>query len=272
MREWNYAWELNDIIWWRIQGKYAGNGGWQLKDDVYFVPWPKNNRNVHLVNDQLTHNSFLCIYLNSLHVSSNLVFIIRRINCINTTSGICHSVCRGLQPAHETVTDTEWHIPEAVLIQNWTTGNNYTRDWTEPAHMVWPSSKNGRRKTAQNSIEVDAETKRTRGRPKKNWMEGIKKAMNERILNEGQWEDRKQLSLGVGQRRKTFWIRYIHTNMYWYSWFPWWWARGCSKHVDNWDKYIEKNCASSWSFTKNHNKIHSQQNIKEIYTFVCHWV
>jgi len=45
---------------------------------------------------------------------------------------------------------------------------------------------------------------RTRGKPKKNWMEGIKKAMNERNVNEGQWEDRKQWSLGVGQRRKTF--------------------------------------------------------------------
>jgi len=28
-------------------------------------------------------------------------------------------------------------------------------------------------------------------------MEGIRKAMNERNLNEGQWEDRKQWSLGV---------------------------------------------------------------------------
>ena len=46
--------------------------------------------------------------------------------------------------------------------------------------------------------------KRSRGRPKKNCMEGIKKTMNERNLNEGQWEDRKQRSLGVGQRRKTF--------------------------------------------------------------------
>jgi hypothetical protein len=45
--------------------------------------------------------------------------------------------------------------------------------------------------------------KRARGRPKKNWMESIKKAINERNLNEGQWEDRKQWSLG-GQRRKTF--------------------------------------------------------------------
>ena len=50
--------------------------------------------------------------------------------------------------------------------------------------------------------------KRARERPKKSWMEGIKKAMNERNLNEGQWEDRKQWSLGVGQRRKTFWTRY----------------------------------------------------------------
>jgi len=39
---------------------------------------------------------------------------------------------------------------------------------------------------------------------KKNWMEGIRKAMNEGNLNEGQWEDRKQWSLGVGQRRTTF--------------------------------------------------------------------
>ena len=49
------------------------------------------------------------------------------------------------------------------------------------------------------------------GRLKKNWMEGIKKAINERNLSEGQWEDGKQWSLGVGQRRKTFLTRYIHT-------------------------------------------------------------
>jgi len=46
-----------------------------------------------------------------------------------------------------------------------------------------------------------AKQKRARGRPKKkNWMEGIRKAMNKRNLN-GQWEDRKQWSLSVGQRR-----------------------------------------------------------------------
>jgi hypothetical protein len=31
-------------------------------------------------------------YSNSLHVSSTPVLIIRRINCINTTFGICHSM------------------------------------------------------------------------------------------------------------------------------------------------------------------------------------
>jgi hypothetical protein len=48
------------------------------------------------------------------------------------------------------------------------------------------------------------EQKRARGRPKKLWMEGIRKAMNESKLQEGQWEDRKQWILGVGQRGRTF--------------------------------------------------------------------
>jgi hypothetical protein len=45
--------------------------------------------------------------------------------------------------------------------------------------------------------------KRTRGRQKKNWIEGMWKAINKRNLNEGQRENRKQWILGVGQRRKT---------------------------------------------------------------------
>jgi hypothetical protein len=35
---------------------------------------------------------FLYSYFSSVHVSSNLVLIIRRISCINTTSDVCHSV------------------------------------------------------------------------------------------------------------------------------------------------------------------------------------
>ena len=54
----------------------------------------------------------------------------------------------------------------------------------------------------------------------------------------------------------------VYQRLYWYNWFSWWWARGCSKHVENWNKYIEKNYASSWSFTKNHNEMYGQQNIK----------
>jgi hypothetical protein len=46
----------------------------------------------------------------------------------------------------------------------------------------------------------------------------------------------------------------IFQMLYWYNWFSWWWARGCSKHVEIWNKHTEKNFASSWSFTKNHNK------------------
>jgi hypothetical protein len=46
--------------------------------------------------------------------------------------------------------------------------------------------------------------KRARGRPKKNWIKGIRKSMKEENLNEGQWEDRKRWTLGVGQRRKKF--------------------------------------------------------------------
>ena len=44
-------------------------------------------------------------------------------------------------------------------------GNNYRRSWTEPAYMVQPCSKNGRRKITQNSIEVDAETKESTRKP-----------------------------------------------------------------------------------------------------------
>ena len=59
----------------------------------------------------------------------------------------------------------------------------------------------------------------------------------------------------------------IYQMLCWYNWFSWWWARGCSKHVENWNKYIEKKYASSWSYTKNRNKMHVQQNI--IFRCIC---
>ena len=65
---------------------------------------------------------FMFVYFYSLHVSGSHVPIIRRINCINTTSGICHSVwmtvwCAGLdetavssKPAHQKVIYTRYRI------------------------------------------------------------------------------------------------------------------------------------------------------------------
>jgi len=52
--------------------------------------------------------------------------------------------------------------------------------------MARPCSKNGRRKITQNSIEVDAETKESTRKTEEKLVEGIRKAMNERNLNEGQ--------------------------------------------------------------------------------------
>ena len=58
--------------------------------------------------------------------------------------------------------------------------------------------------------------KTARGRPTKNWMEGIRKAMNERNLNEGQWEYRKQWSLGVAKRKKKSFETDIYIYIYIY--------------------------------------------------------
>jgi len=54
------------------------------------------------------------------------------------------------------------------------------------------------------ALKLMPKQNRALGGRKRNWMEGIRKAMNERNLNEGQWEDRKQWSQSVGQRRTAF--------------------------------------------------------------------
>jgi hypothetical protein len=52
----------------------------------------------------------------------------------------------------------------------------------------------------------------------------------------------------------------IYHMLYWYNWFSWWWARDCSKLVENWNKYIQNNCASIRLFTKNlHQEVHTIQ-------------
>jgi hypothetical protein len=75
---------------------------------------------------------------------------------------------------------------------------------TEPNHMVRPYSENGRRKITQNSTEVDAKTKESTRKPEEKLDGRYKKGHERKNLNEDQWEDRKQWSLGFGQGRKAF--------------------------------------------------------------------
>ena len=57
----------------------------------------------------------------------------------------------------------------------------------------------------------------------------------------------------------------IYQMMYWYNWFSWWWALGCSKHVEKWNKHIKK-CVNLVINT-NCIEMHGQQNTKLF--FLC---
>jgi len=63
--------------------------------------------------------------------------------------------------------------------------------------MLRPCSKNGRRKIAQNSIEVDTETKESTRKTEEKLDGWYEEGHERKNLNEGQCEDRKQWSLGV---------------------------------------------------------------------------
>ena len=68
------------------------NKGWTVAAFRNFANTPKQ-KSALFVNNQIDAQFFfMYIYFYSLHVSGSHVPIIRRINCINTTSGICHSV------------------------------------------------------------------------------------------------------------------------------------------------------------------------------------
>jgi hypothetical protein len=71
------------------EGNFSPAIGFLCKEETSKVLY--SERTI-LVNNQLDA-LFQCIYyFTSLHVSSNPVLIIRRFNCINTSSGIYHSV------------------------------------------------------------------------------------------------------------------------------------------------------------------------------------
>jgi hypothetical protein len=47
-------------------------------------------------------------------------------------------------------------------------------------------------------------------------------------------------SMQVGNTRRSPTQSDTYQMLYWYNWFSWRWARGCSKHVQNWSKHTEK--------------------------------
>jgi len=54
----------------------------------------------------------------------------------------------------------------------------------------------------------------------------------------------------------------IYQRSHWYNWLSWWWALGCSKHVENWNKQIqEKELCLKLVIYKDCNNMHGQQNI-----------
>jgi hypothetical protein len=60
------------------------------------------------------------------------------------------------------------------------------------------------------------EGKKKRGRPRRNWRDGIYTAMNGRDLGMSEWNNRRQWNMEVGRRRQTFENRVICTYKYGY--------------------------------------------------------
>ena len=64
------------------------------------------------LDTQILFNVFI---YSSLHVSSMSCSSSRETNCINTASGNCHCVLLAVSCAHDTATNTEWQLPEALI-------------------------------------------------------------------------------------------------------------------------------------------------------------
>ena len=86
LKEWfKFTYKHSNNSWIRIPTKPGKNGSYENFKGT------KKTGNTFLWITNLTQSSFfIFVYSNSLHVSSNQVLIIRRVNCINTIAGICH--------------------------------------------------------------------------------------------------------------------------------------------------------------------------------------
>jgi hypothetical protein len=71
--------------------------------------------------------------------------------------------------------------------------------------LIWYGScrENGPNTSTKIMIHWEPEGRKKRGRPRRTWKEGIYRAMKERELRMGEWNNRKQWSVAVGRRRQT---------------------------------------------------------------------
>jgi hypothetical protein len=63
-------------------------------------------------------------------------------------------------------------------------------------------------------IHWEPEGRKKRGRPGRTWKDGIYRAVNERDLKMGGWNNRRQWSMAAGRRRQTLQTRAISIAMY----------------------------------------------------------
>ena len=146
----------------------------------------------------LTNNSFLCIYFSPLRVSSNPVLIIRRINCINTISGICHPVSATVSCGGRIGTlSFRPFIIRRINFINTTSGICHS--------VSWP-------------FRVQVGKERFPFRPAHEMVTDIELHIPEVVFIQ-------------------FILLMMSTGL----------LETCG---ENWNKYIEKNCASCWSFPK----------------------
>ena len=113
---------------------HSVDSGWLRVRVFEMVNRPKleaNKSHPFLLIINLMH-FFQCIYFTSLHVSSNPVLIIRRINCINTSSGIYDSG-RWLYAGQE---GTSWPAYQTVIYQSDIYQMMYWYDSPDDKHWV----------------------------------------------------------------------------------------------------------------------------------------
>ena len=185
--------------------------------------WAFETSNYILFSNQpeTLSSMYLFIYFPSLYVSSNPVFIIRRINCINTSSGRARSEPGG----------TRWRTGGEVKgkLANGV-GSQYSQ----------ATSERGKSSITKADAHTSAASSRLNWRPPPIWMDSSVSGKDEiwflRVCHHVPHE--LYISLCVGDclmcrsGRDSPTHSGIYQMMYWYSRFSWWWALGSSKRVE----------------------------------------